>query len=291
MVDDVATTWGGNIKLGRKPATDELLLGNSNGDFALTPLSTILPLSVNLQTALDGLSTTQGAIIYRGVSGWVALAPGTAGYVLATNGAGADPSWIDKPAPPSIQTDLDSISSTQGTILYRGASAWVALAPGTAGQILSTNGASANPSWINNNVNPWVYGVKLADQSVTSSITPVSATDMSFSVAANTYYSFEFRLYFTQNSGGIRIDMTFPTSPTALLYGLLDSQLATQTAGVDLIVLTSGNTTDLEIVTMVSGFLNNGANAGTVQFRFAQTSLNANATVMKKGSWFQYRTV
>jgi hypothetical protein len=42
---------------------------------------------------LDAISSTQGSIIYRGASGWVALAPGTAGKVLQTNGSGADPSW------------------------------------------------------------------------------------------------------------------------------------------------------------------------------------------------------
>jgi hypothetical protein len=42
---------------------------------------------------------------------------------------------------------LDFISSTQGTILYRNASAWVALSPGISGQFLKTNGAGANPAW------------------------------------------------------------------------------------------------------------------------------------------------
>lgn len=37
--------------------------------------------------------------------------------------------------------------SAQGDILYRDASAWKALAPGTAGQMLQTNGPGANPSW------------------------------------------------------------------------------------------------------------------------------------------------
>lgn len=48
----------------------------------------------------------------------------------------------------TISQILDWISSTQGAILYRGASAWAALGPGTSGQLLSTNGAAANPSWI-----------------------------------------------------------------------------------------------------------------------------------------------
>lgn len=44
---------------------------------------------------------------------------------------------------------LDFVGSTRGQILYRGASGWVALGPGTSGQILQTNGAGADPSWVN----------------------------------------------------------------------------------------------------------------------------------------------
>lgn len=44
---------------------------------------------------------------------------------------------------------IDSaIGSTQGDILYRNASGWVVLPPGTAGNVLSTGGSAANPSWI-----------------------------------------------------------------------------------------------------------------------------------------------
>lgn len=44
---------------------------------------------------------------------------------------------------------LDMIASTQGDVLYRaaGGTGWVALAPGTSGQVLTTGGAAANPAW------------------------------------------------------------------------------------------------------------------------------------------------
>jgi len=45
--------------------------------------------------------------------------------------------WIDS-----------AIGNTQGQILYRGASTWSALNPGSAGQFLQSGGAAANPSWI-----------------------------------------------------------------------------------------------------------------------------------------------
>ena len=47
----------------------------------------------------------------------------------------------------SVTTYLDLIGSTQGNLMYRNASSWTVLAPGTAGQALITNGAAANPSW------------------------------------------------------------------------------------------------------------------------------------------------
>ena len=50
----------------------------------------------------------------------------------------------------AISALLDNISSTQGAILYRNATDWVALAPGSAGQIFQTNGSSADPSWVYN---------------------------------------------------------------------------------------------------------------------------------------------
>ena len=41
-----------------------------------------------------------------------------------------------------------ALGSTQGNVLYRGATAWTVLAPGTSGQVLKTQGAAANPAWV-----------------------------------------------------------------------------------------------------------------------------------------------
>lgn len=51
------------------------------------------------------------------------------------------------PAFSSVSSYLDTFGSAQGDVLYRGASGWSALAPGTNGQFLQTQGASANPQW------------------------------------------------------------------------------------------------------------------------------------------------
>lgn len=46
-----------------------------------------------------------------------------------------------------INALLDSISSTHGSVLFRGSTDWQSLPPGTSGQFLKTNGAGADPSW------------------------------------------------------------------------------------------------------------------------------------------------
>lgn len=52
-----------------------------------------------------------------------------------------------QPVPLSISDILDFLSTNQGDIIYRNATDWVVLIPGTAGQVLTTGGTAANPSW------------------------------------------------------------------------------------------------------------------------------------------------
>lgn len=75
--------------------------------------------SVTPSAVLDSISSTRGAILYRGASGWAALSPGTAGHSLKTGGAGADPSWSAagklKSYGQTVDTTNRSTSSTSVT--------------------------------------------------------------------------------------------------------------------------------------------------------------------------------
>lgn len=62
--------------------------------------------------------------------------------VLGNNSGGSS-----VPSALSATNVLDFIATTQGDILYRNASIWTALAPGTNGQVLTSGGAAANPTW------------------------------------------------------------------------------------------------------------------------------------------------
>jgi hypothetical protein len=53
------------------------------------------------------------------------------------------------PSANTLSAFLDSsITSTQGSIMYRGASTWTAISPGSNGQVLASGGPSANPAWL-----------------------------------------------------------------------------------------------------------------------------------------------
>lgn len=53
------------------------------------------------------------------------------------------------PIPNSLSDILDFVlDDTQGDIIYRNATGWTFLPPGTAGEVLTTGGPSANPAWM-----------------------------------------------------------------------------------------------------------------------------------------------
>ena len=68
-------------------------------------------------------------------------APSGTDVAIADGGTGAST------AAAGFRALAEGISSTQGAVLYRDGSQWVALGPGTSGQVLHTGGAAANPAW------------------------------------------------------------------------------------------------------------------------------------------------
>lgn len=140
------------------------IIGNSSG-------STATAGDVTLTSIIDiALGNTRGALAMRGASGWTIIAPGTSGYALLSAGSGADPAYgAVLSALPTIadghlignasggsaaaaDTTLTALidaalGSTRGSILYRGASGWAILAPGTSGNFLKSNGSGADPAY------------------------------------------------------------------------------------------------------------------------------------------------
>jgi hypothetical protein len=77
---------GGGLTVGSTTVsggTNPFLLFNNSGTLG----------NESMSSALDGIGSTRGSVLYRGAGGWAILPPGTNGYFLQTPGAGGDPSW------------------------------------------------------------------------------------------------------------------------------------------------------------------------------------------------------
>lgn len=109
------------------------------------PLSSSIPI-VNQ----DGTPTLE---FMRAIQGNNGILNTTASKKIVTGSGVVGGGTLGDPSSPTInlsgdiQALLNGISTTQGTILYKNATAWVGLAPGTVGQFLQTAGAGANPLW------------------------------------------------------------------------------------------------------------------------------------------------
>lgn len=131
----------------------------------------------------------------------------------------------------TIDTNLPAAPGTQGRILYDNGSAWVALATGTSGYYLKTQGAGANPIWaavagggvynwlINGGFQVWQRGT-----SFISTTTPANSDD--------TYLVDRWNLL---SDGNDIVDVTRETSvvPTSGLYAVkLDVETANKKFGI-----------------------------------------------------------
>lgn len=88
----------------------------------------------------------------------------------------------------ALPDQLDAIGAVQGDILYRNATVWTVLAPGTAGYHLKTGGAAADPAWthdtigtVTNDDAPAGYVGQLIESNVASpgvTLTSTTAADI-----------------------------------------------------------------------------------------------------------------
>jgi len=101
-------------------------------------------------SSVVGSGTVTSVATANGITGGPITGSGTVGLAtVANNALLANTSGITAaPSATTMSAYLDSVfGSSQGEIIYRAGSTWVALAPGTAGQVLQTGGAAANPQW------------------------------------------------------------------------------------------------------------------------------------------------
>jgi hypothetical protein len=184
----------------------------------------------------------------------------------------------------AIEALLAALSATQGVIPYRGSSAWAALATGTAGQVLTSGGAGANPSWGDVSFSGLIAKAKTSDESVTSSTSLQDDDDLFFAIGANETWVFILPFGLVCGaSGGFKWAFSVPASASA--FGSNLAGLA-RLASVDL-TTGSGETSSSTTASnqpFIAGYCANSSTPGNVRFRFAQNVSNGTATTVKRGS-------
>jgi hypothetical protein len=194
------------------------------------------------------------------------------------------------PAAPTF--DQLAPTTTRGDLIARGVATNQRLAIGTAGQVLGSNGT--DPLW----TSTWATILSTADESRTSNVTLANAANLAgFSVLANTRYAWRGALIFGPigtSGGGYRYTFTGPASPTAVMFASNGIRLggATDilTASAFGTALSEASNIDGNIIPLW-GWLQNGANAGTVQLQWAQNSSSPTSTTLFQGSYIEWMQV
>jgi hypothetical protein len=293
-MSDVSVWQNGLLKTDRAPASGELAVGNGT-DFDLTQSNITFgnPLVIGVPVTVNGIVwSTSGGFKFPDNSVQTSAAttytpPTYANNTIVANYSGS----VAAPTGYSLSTILDDVfGTTQGTVLYRGASTWAALPPGTLGQFLQTQGASANPAWASVTPPPWLIVKKTSDQSFTSNTTLTNDTQLFFTAAANTTYAVQCVYSISAGSnGGFNIAATGPSSPTRFRADASTNGVAFVGYGVittyGTIVSTQPNGQSFVFINMI---IINGSTAGTVNMQISQAASSSTATVFEQGSYLQY---
>lgn len=153
--------------------------------------------------------------------------PETRQIIAGTGLTGGGDLSQDRTLTADEQAILDQIGTTQGSILYRGASAWAALGPGTNGQVLQTQGAGADPQWVSGAAGSTLLGSAAGTGSsatLTVSSIPATANDLEIFISGRTTFS--------AGAGGTTYTMTL-NSLTTSIYDLQRAYQQSTTGAAD----------------------------------------------------------
>lgn len=135
---------------------------------------------------------------------------------------------------------------------------------------------------------------KTAVETVNNSAVLQNDDDLKINVDANAYYQGELWIAFTSApAAGLRVDFTAPVGATMESSGFL-----VVVAGATTFAATSvlGNVSGIVSSGAAAPYMNKftlvtGANAGTLQFRWAQNAANASNTTVNVGSYLELKRI
>jgi hypothetical protein len=201
--------------------------------------------------------------------------------------------------------NITELTGTQGDVLYHNGTNWAKLGAGTAGQVLQTGGAGANPSWVSVSGDPWTIRRLTSDFTTTNStLTLVSdgTNLMRHRPAANTVTEYQIFLMI-QTATATNNPRTAWEWATSLVEGAV--QIFQTSSGSGVQAYESGNIS--AAVQIPAGGLPTGATTwpvriwavtvagGTAPGGFNQVSMAAETAgttmTVKAGSFMKWRTL
>jgi hypothetical protein len=129
-----------------------------------------------------------------------------------------------------------------------------------------------------------------SDFTKNNTTTLADVTNFNFAVVANGEYHFRFVMKCVSSAAaGFKFAVTGPADPTGVIYGTYGSNtVGSAGAAVAFGTAIFGTSATVEEMIVVEGYVRNGANAGTVQLQFAQTSATVVDTIIRAESFLIY---
>jgi hypothetical protein len=198
-----------SVNLGTLVAAGTIVINDGSSDLGITPgTNYITPVVAdrNVDSELDSATSTAtaGELVRWGVGGTIdgitpsshasrhapggadAVATAAAVSVGTANAAGTAASLARSDHTHAV-TGLSIASQARGDLLFFNGTAWVRLAPGTAGLFLQTSGAGADPGWATAGGSIAHSEVNAAGDVTTTSTSDVVVTSMSITPGAGSY--------------------------------------------------------------------------------------------------------
>ncbi len=238
--------------------------------------------TTGLQAAIDGKAATSHTHAVSGITGV------TAARVLGSVAGGVASEL-------TASQVVDLIGSTRGSLIYRGPSGWALFGQGSAGQVLTSGGGGADPTWTTpsgGGDSVVVLGADIVNNNAVAN-TLQDVTGLAFPVVAGETYWFEFVIPYTAaaTTTGSRWVLNGPTLTSLYLrseYTLTATTVTTNCVSAYSMPAAS-NATSLATgnVATLWGTVRCSAN-GSVIARFASEVLSS-AITAKAGAIVRYR--
>jgi len=226
---------------------------------------------------------------------WARLAKGTDGqYLKLILGL---PAWADPPAAAdhnllsATHPDTLADSVVAGDLVIGNATPkWARLAKGTDGQFLKL--VSGLPAWADAPAGGGPAVVRTTADVQNTATSYIDATGLSFSLAANTTYVFQFFVRFqtVATTTGINLSINGPASPAFVIFMVVTAATATTLWGTcrrayDTGAATTGvDLANADVLATITGLIRTGASGGTLIVRFASEVAGSAVTIKAESS-------